>query len=112
MSCEELNECREISIADYEFLPVYLGYFFVALSTNNYYTFICSYSLVFWFSYLSQMQYYNPVFLILGYHYYNVKTVSGTNVFILKRGPIIRNANVVSFNSLRRLNDCTYIEKR
>ena len=80
--------CKEFSLADNEFLPVYLGYFFVSLSIADCYTMAAVYVLVFIFTYLSQTQYFNPVYLLFGYHYYHVLTPKGTNVFVIKKGEV------------------------
>lgn len=109
---ESLKDCKELSLADNEFLPVYLGYFFVSLSIANCYTMVAIYFLVFIFTYLSQTQYYNPIYLLFGYHYYHITTTQGTRIFIIKRGKVIRNKKDVSFEHLRRINDTTFIERR
>lgn len=44
---EVLTKCEELALADNEFLPVYLGYFFVSLSVPDCYTMAAVY---FWFS--------------------------------------------------------------
>lgn len=108
---EPLNGCKECSLADNEFLPVYLGYFFVSLSVNNCYTMSAIYFLVFAFTFLSQTQYFNPVYLLFGYHYYHILTDRGTKVFIIKHGKVVRNKDDINLNHLRRINDSTYIER-
>lgn len=85
---DNLSECIEFSLADNEFLPVYLGYFF-----------------------LSQTQYFNPIFLLFGYHYYHILTQNGTRIFVIHRGKVVRNKENLKFENLRRINDTTYIEK-
>lgn len=109
---ESLNTCKEISLADNEFLPVYLGYFFVSLSISDSYTMAFLYALVFLFTFLSQTQYFNPIYLLFGYHYYHVLTSNGTKIFIIRYGKVIRNSNKIEFQNLRRLNDTTFIERR
>lgn len=110
LSVDSLENCQEISLSDGEFLPTYLGYFFVSLSISDKKTMIYVYMIVFVFTYFSQTQYFNPIFLIFGYHYYNVSTERGTKVFIIKRGKVIRNKQEMKLNNLRRINDTTYIE--
>lgn len=109
ISNDTLTSCEEIRLADNEFLPVYLGYFFVALSVPNKFTLVFVYLIVFLFSFLSGTQYFNPLFLLFGYHYYHVKTNMKTNIFLISRGPVIRNPDDVDFEKLRRVNDTTYI---
>jgi len=107
--CDSIDNCEECSLADYEFLPTYLGYFFVSLSISDNITMIFVYGMIFLFVFTSQARYFNPIFLLLGYHYYNVRTSKGTRVFIIARGRIIRKEKNIAFNNLRRINDTTYI---
>lgn len=109
---ESLKQCKEFSLADNEFLPVYLGYFFVSLSIADCYTMSMVYSIVFVFTFLSQTQYFNPVYLLFGYHYYHILTPRGTRVFVIKRGKVIRNNEDITFEYLRRVSDTTFIERR
>lgn len=110
---DNLSECIEFSLADNEFLPVYLGYFFLSLSVPNDNIKMMSviYSIVFIFTFLSQTQYFNPIFLLFGYHYYHILTQNGTRIFVIHRGKVIRNKENLKFENLRRINDTTYIEK-
>lgn len=109
---EELSECKEFGLADNEFLPTYLGYFFVSLSIGNDITMIILYVIVFIFTFLSQTQYFNPIFLLFGYHYYHILTPRGSRIFVIARGPVIRNKDYIQFQNLRRINDTTFIERK
>lgn len=106
---DSIQSCKECVLADNEFLPVYLGYFFVALSIGDKTTLIYIYVIVFVFTFLTQTQYFNPAFLLFGYHFYYVTTMHGTRVFIITRGKVIRNGNNAEFLNLRRINNTTYI---
>lgn len=108
---ESLESCKEISLADNEFLSVYLGYFFVSLSVPDNYTMIMVYLLVFVFTYLSQTRYFNPIYILFGYHYYDIVTVQGTKIFVIKKGSIIRNKEYINLKKLKRINDTTFIER-
>ena len=107
---DELNGMIEFSLADNDFLPTYLGYFFVSLSVPSLVSMIFVYMIVFLFTHLSQTQYFNPIFLMFGYHYYHVSTEQGTKVFIISKGKVIRNKRDFHFDNLKRINDTTYIE--
>jgi hypothetical protein len=107
---EKLNVCEEFSLADNEFLPTYLGYFFVSLSINDDITMVILYVIIFLFTFLSQAQYFNPIFLLFGYHYYHILTPKGTRVFVIAHGKVIRNKKFMNFQNLRRINDTTFIE--
>lgn len=103
--------CKEINLADGEFLPIYLGYFFVSVGVSEHYTMVVVYLIVFVFTLLAQAQYYNPIYLLFGYHYYHVLTESGTEIFVIKKGSVIRNIKDLRFDHLYRLNDSTFIER-
>jgi len=106
---DSLKSCQECSLADNEFIPTYLGYFFVSLSTKDNVTMIFMYVIVFMFTCLSQTQYFNPLYLLFGYHYYHVLTEQGTRIFVIVSGPVIRNKKDMSFGHLKRINDTTYL---
>lgn len=57
--------CKEFNLADGEFLPIYLGYFFVSVGVSEHFTMAVVYLIVFVFTFLSQTQYYNPIYLLL-----------------------------------------------
>lgn len=116
-SDENLNGSKDVDLADNTFLSIYLGYFFVGLALNNITELIIVYSLVFIFTFVSQAQYFNPVFLLFGYKFYYVKTISETKIFLITRQSI-RNAKEI-YNSgheknkstkLKRLNETTFIQ--
>ena len=106
---DSLSGCQESSLADNEFIPTYLGYFFVSLSTTDNMTLLFMYVIVFVFTWLSQTQYFNPLYLLFGYHYYHVLTEQGTRIFVIVQGPVIRNRKNMTFDSLKRINDTTYL---
>lgn len=110
LGSDSLKNCQDFSLADHEFLPVYLGYFFLSISINENITMIFVYSIVFIFTFLSQTQYFNPIFLLFGYHYYHILTPEGTRVFVISRGKVIRSKNQICFSKLKRINDTTYID--
>jgi len=106
---DSLIKCQESTLADNEFIPTYLGYFFVSLSVADDTTMLFLYGIVFVFTYLSQTQYFNPLYLLFGYHYYHVLTEQGTRVFVIVRGKVIRNRAEMAFDKLKRVNDTTYL---
>ena len=108
---DKLTGCVEFSLADNEFLPVYLGYFFLSVGINEDVTMWFVYGIIFVFTFLSQTQYFNPIYLLFGYHYYHILTVEGTKIFVISRGKVIRNKNHICFENLKRINDTTYIER-
>ncbi|NGM71637.1 hypothetical protein [Sphingobacterium sp. SGL-16] len=100
----------EIENANNAFLPSYLGYFFVALSVNNCDTLLFVFFILFVFTFLSQTLYFNPLFLIFGYHFYNVSTSNKAKLFIISKNQITK-IDDVEFPSLKRINNFTFIDK-
>lgn len=99
-----------VTYATNGYLPSYLGYFFVALSIQNVTTLYFLYVLVFAFTYQSQIQYFNPIYLIFGYGFFEVRTQSGgSHLLISKAAPKIP-ADLVGL-TVNRVNDHTFIER-
>lgn len=96
--------------ANNSFLPSYLGYFFVALSISNWETLIFVYSVLFVFTFLSQALYFNPLFLIFGYEFYNITTKNGTAIFLISQQKY-KNPSEVVISTAYRINNYTFIER-
>jgi len=111
LSKEKVNKGDIINVeyANDAFLPSYLGYFFVALDVPNTQTLWFVYPLIFVFTFLSQTLYFNPLFLVFGYHFYNLTTINNVRIFMITKKKFKDPANV-SFPSLLRINDFTYID--
>jgi hypothetical protein len=109
---DEFKEGEIICIehANNSFLPSYLGYFFVALSINNWESLVFVYSVLFIFTYKSQALYFNPLFLLFGFEFYNIKTKKGTTVFLISRKQY-RNPDEVIIKTSYRINNYTFIER-
>lgn len=99
----------EIQYANNSFLPSYLGYFFVALSIGDKNTLLFVYAVLFIFTYKSQALYFNPIFLIFGYNFYNIKDTSGKTLFLITKEEIKVGATY-SCEKAYRINNFTYIK--
>ena len=99
-----------IEHANNSFLPSYLGYFFVALSVSNWETLGFVYAMLFVFTFLSQALYFNPLFLVFGYEFYNIKTKNGTAVFLISRQKY-KKPSEVDIPIARRINNYTFMEE-
>lgn len=106
------SESEEVEMANDTYMPVYLGYFFVALSIpeKDYITLGMVFGLIFILTLFSQTQYFNPVFLMYGYKFYHITKKNHFKVFIITRKKI-RNTEDLVFWDLRRINDFTFIDK-
>lgn len=103
------DEVASIEHANNSFLPSYLGYFFVALSVANWETLGFVYGVLFVFTFLSQALYFNPLFLIFGYEFYNISTKNGTAVFLISRNRYKKPSEVI-IQTAYRINNYTFIE--
>lgn len=99
----------EIEQANNAFLPSYLGYFFVALSITYFETLIFVFLVLFIFTFFSQTLYFNPLFLLFGYHFYYLTTINRTKIFLITRKSL-KNPDDIDLPNLKRINDFTFID--
>lgn len=100
---------NEIELANNNFLPTYLGYFFVSLGVNDLPTLVVVFTIIYLFTYLSQTLYFNPIFLIFGYHFYFIKTTSNVKIFLITRKKL-KFPGDEGFSNLKRINNYTFID--
>ena len=99
-----------IDHANNSFLPSYLGYFFVALSIDNWETLVFVYGVLFVFTLLSQALYFNPLFLLFGFEFYNITTRNGAAIFLISRGRY-KTPGDIDISKAYRINNYTFIER-
>lgn len=104
------GEVASIEHANNSFLPSYLGYFFVALSIGNWETLWFVYGVLFIFTFLSQALYFNPLFLIFGFEFYNITTKNGTAIFLISRHSY-KKPDEIAIQTAYRINNYTFIER-
>ena len=112
LSKEDIKNVQSCNLADNEFLPVYLGYFFIALGIDNWKLLIVVYVLILIFTFVSNTQYFNPTYLIFGYHTYHAETEQRNQIILIIKGKIIRDKNEIKNMKFYRLNDTTYISRK
>lgn len=99
-----------IESANNSFLPSYLGYFFVALDVPNNETLCFVYAIIFTFTFFSQALYFNPLFLLFGYQFYNLTNVNQVTIFMITKLHL-KDPSVAVFPKLLRINDYTFLNK-
>lgn len=104
------GEVASIEHANNSFLPSYLGYFFVALSIGNWEALAFVYALLFVFTLLSQALYFNPLFLIFRFEFYNITTKNGTAIFLISRHKY-KKPDDIAISMAFRINNYTFIER-
>lgn len=107
---EGQSAIKEVEQANNAYLPSYLGYFFVALSVPHCDTLVFVFAILFLFTFLSQTLYFNPLFLVFGYHFYYLTTVTNIKIFVITKRNL-KNPRGLDFPSLKRINDFTFIDK-
>lgn len=104
------NNVVNIETANDAFLPSYLGYFFVALSVNNFPMFVFVFSIISIFIFFSRISYFNPLLFLHGFHFYYVSNSSGVKVLVISKKKI-KKREEADFPNLKRINDYTFIER-
>lgn len=104
------SEIVGIEHANNSFLPSYLGYFFVALSVSNWETLAFVYGVLFIFTFLSQALYFNPLFLLYGFDFYNITTKNGAVIFLISRKRY-KTPDEIDISTAYRINNYTFIER-
>ena len=105
------GEVIEIENSTNNFLPSYLGYFFVALSIsdNDFLTMSIIYFIIVLFVFYSQTNYFNPFLLILGYKFYKIKTKGGLSLLLISKKEFKKSDEVI-IEKVYRINNSTYID--
>lgn len=100
------EEITSIEPADDNFLSSYAGYFFVALSISDFYTFFSILAIMTIFIYNSRQSYFNPMFFIIKYHFFYLTLKNKQKVLIITKRKIKSPLNL----ELKQINDYTYID--
>lgn len=103
------SKITDVELANNAFLPSYLGYFFVALSITSSETLWFIFAILFLFTFFSQTLYFNPLFLLVGYHFYYLTTTNRTKIFLITRKSL-KNPDDIDLPQLKRINNFTFID--
>lgn len=109
---DNIEKAHLIQLEDNSFVPSYLGYFFISISIDNYISMIGFYLIILIFMYYAGVEYFNPIFLLFGYHIYKVESSLGVqSILILKNktGVIRKSDTLNNLTHLNRINNLTYI---
>ena len=109
---EDLDRITSIEPANDSYLPSYMGFFFIALSIpdKDLITFISVFIILFILLYMSQNIYYNPLFLLLGYHFYRVGLSSGKKALVITKDELVTCEDLL-IPEVYVINDFTFIKK-
>ena len=98
-----------VESADPTFLPIYTGYFLVAFSVSSLYQLSVASAFVFAILILTQWQFFNPTYLLKGYHCYYITTHNKIKILVMCKKEL-RSPDKINLNNLRRINNTTYID--
>lgn len=101
---------KNISDINSSYLAAYLGYFFISLSINDYVTLAVIYLLLLLVAYKTINQYYNPIFVLMGYKFYSIKTGNDIVMLVITKR-YIRADDTLKFEHLRRIHDGCYFDE-
>lgn len=109
---DEIKDVIDIVNSSNDFLPNYLGYFFVALSINDnsFFTLFIICFLLTIFLFVSQSNYFNPAFLVFGYNFYTIKTKNGLSILLITKKDFRKSSDVV-IDKVYRVNNFTFIDR-
>ncbi|STP12962.1 Uncharacterised protein [Helicobacter mustelae] len=111
---DEQMKCDEIEIAEPKYIPIYIAYFVIAVSIDNWLIFIVVFVLIYLLILKGKFSYFNPYLLFFGYHFYEVSINmnQGKNakykIFLISKRKI---KAIKKHNHLIRLNDFAYLDK-
>lgn len=104
-----LGSLSAVEPANDTYLPSYLGYFFVALSTSDVPHFLFVFGIIYIFVLFSRAGHFNPVYFLFGYKYYYAIDKDNAKILIITKRAM-KNAKQEAFDKMRRINDFTFIE--
>ncbi|MFI3283802.1 MAG: hypothetical protein R3Y57_01830 [Erysipelotrichaceae bacterium] len=109
LQSETISTVKSVEESSNNFLPSYLGYFFVGLSINTDETFWYVFVIVFIFTYFSQSIYFNPILLILRYSFYYATTSKDKKILIISKS-LLSTPDDLNKVKLKRINNFTFIK--
>lgn len=104
---------KKIKPAEWIFLPVYIWLFAVALSfsenkLNIETIFLIILLFIFWLK-LEATSYFNPFWLFIGFHYYEVESSNNIVFILITKEKGLKHGK--ELNNLIRINDFTFLKK-
>lgn len=109
----EQIECSEIEIAEPKYIPIYITYFVIAVSINDFILFCFVFILIYLLILRGKFSYFNP-YLLFSYHFYEASINTKQDryaqykIFLISKQKI---KNIRVHDNLIRLNDFTFLEK-
>lgn len=113
----ERKKVKEFEQANDFYLPIYLGYAFVAISLPTLKSFLLFFVLMLIVLARTRFFYFNPIFLILGFKFYFIKQTDDSKILVISRKEIKTveeffddgNGGLLDSISITKVNDYTFL---
>lgn len=113
----EREKVKEFEQANDFYLPIYLGYAFVAISLPTLKAFLLFFVLMLIVLARTRFFYFNPIFLVLGYKFYFIKHIDDSKVLVISNKEIKTidelfedgNGDMRSYIALTKVNEYTFL---
>ena len=113
----ERKKVKEFEQANDFYLPIYLGYAFVAISLPTLKSFLLFFVLMLIVLARTRFFYFNPIFLVLGYKFYFIKQIDDSKVLVISKKEIKTidelfedgNGDMRSYIALTKVNEYTFL---
>ena len=113
----ERKKVKEFEQANDFYLPIYLGYAFVAISLPTLKSFFLFFILMLIVLARTRFFYFNPIFLVLGYKFYFIKQMDDSKVLVISKKEIKTidelfedvNGEMQSCIALTKVNEYTFL---
>ncbi len=106
---ESMSNINTVEPVNDNFLPTYLGYFFVSVSITSNWVFGYFMILVILFNLFSKVYFFNPSLLISGFKFYHLTSDKGVKILLISKDDL-RSHKDISSSNYKRINDFTFIK--
>ena len=107
---EKVYQIDSLEPAERSYMPIYLSYFFVALSFKSMESLCIGFAIFYVLSLFTEAMSFNPLLRIMGYRFYNLKNTAGKQIMIIVKMDKQKNSTA-KFDNLRRINEYTYYQE-
>ncbi|MDC4369610.1 hypothetical protein OHV45_06335, partial [Acinetobacter baumannii] len=113
----ERIKVKEFEQANDFYLPIYLGYAFVAISLPTLKSFLLFFVLMLVVLARTRFFYFNPIFLMLGYKFYFIKQIDDSKVLVISKKEIKTldelfensNGDIQDYITITKVNEYTFL---
>lgn len=113
----ERKKVKEFEQANDFYLPIYLGYAFVAISLPTLKSFLLFFVLMLIVLARTRFFYFNPIFLVLGYKFYFIKQIDDSKILVISKREIKTideffedgHGDMRSYITLTKVNEYTFL---